>query len=489
MNKIINILLASFLLVGSTSCGDDFLQTTPSDKLADSKAFTSIEGAQLVLTGAYDWVSNGWIAHNLNQYIFFYPDITGDDALVNPVSNYNRFVAPYQYNVDPASTYSDDPWKGCYSLIDNTNAILDNINSLPESKERDRIEGEALSLRTYAYHFLVRAYAKPVNKYPDSPGVILRLSSSVTDLPRSTVKAVYDQMVKDMERACLLLKDNSSSSKVYIGENAAHGILARLYLDLGDETNGVLHAQSALKGITLMDKSVYKSKFCEINSETLWSFECTADDNQFYLSLPSFWYYCDDNGSNVVSGYSSLRVSKNLIDLMDDNDIRKTQFPKNTSTGAFIRRPATTGGYLTSKIHSRNNQMGQGSFNMLRGSEMYLIIAELAADKSHFTVARDALNAVRQARGLTDYTGADANLVGEIQNERRRELFAEGHRMFDLKRRNLPLTRVGVQGHDLWTNQINLPAGSDKFELPIPQEEFDANKALSTSDQNPEYRK
>lgn len=488
MNKIRNSILSLAIAVTCVSCGGDFLETSPSDKLADSNVFTTIEGAQLVLTGTYDWFTNGWLANYTNQYIFFYPDIAGDDALVNPVSNYNRFVAPYQYNVTASNTYARDPWKNCYSLIDNANAILDNINSLAESSERNRIEGEALALRTYAYHFLVRAYAKPVNKYPDSAGVILRLSSSTEDLPRATVKEVYNQMVQDMERACVLLKDNSSSSKAYIGINAAHGILARLYLDLGDETNGILHAKAALEGVTLMDKSVYESEFCEVNSETLWAFESTSDDNQFYLSLPSFWYYCDDDESNVVDGYSSLRVSKNLIDLMDNNDVRKGQFPVYSSTGEYIRRPATTGGYLTTKIHSRNNQMGQGSFNMLRGSEMYLIIAELAADNTHYDVAKDALDAVRIARGLSNYAGSNDQLVTEIQNERRRELFAEGHRLFDLKRRNLPLVRTGVQGHNLWSSVIDLPAGSDKFELPIPQDEIDANGALTESDQNPAYK-
>ncbi len=487
MNKIKNTTLVLVAIMLFSACGDSFLRTSPSDKLADSKVFTSTEGAQLVLTGAYDWFTNGWIANYTNQYIFFYPDVAGDDALVSSVNNYGRFVNPYQYTVDPSDAYARDPWKNCYSLIDNTNAILDNIHSLTESKERDRIEGEALSLRAYAYHFLVRAYAKPVNKYPNSAGVILRTSSSIEDLPRATVKEVYDQLVLDMEKACTLLKDNSSSSKAYIGENAAQGILARLYLDLGDEENGILHAKAALNGITLMDKTVYTSEFNEINSETLWAFESTSDDNQFYLSLPSFWYYCDDDETNVVDGYSSLRVSKNLIDLMDNADIRKTQFPKNTTTGEFLRRPSN-GAYLTKKIRSRDNLMGQGAFNMIRGSEMYLIIAELAADKSHYDVAKDALDMVRLARGLAKYTGSNEDLVNEIQDERRRELFAEGHRQFDLRRRNLPLIRVGVQGHDTWKDQINIAAGSDQFELPIPQTEIDANGALTDEDQNPYYK-
>ena len=110
-------------------------------------------------------------------------------------------------------------------------------------------------------------YAKPVNKYPDNPSIILRISSGTEDLPRATVKDVYNQLVVDMEKACGLLDQHSSSSKAYIGANAAHGILARLYLDLGDETNGIKHANAALKGVNLMNTAVYTADFCKVTQK------------------------------------------------------------------------------------------------------------------------------------------------------------------------------------------------------------------------------
>jgi hypothetical protein len=35
---------------------------------------------------------------------------------------------------------------------------------------------------------------------------------------------------------------------------------------------------------------------------------------------------------------------------------------------------------------------------------------------------------------------------------------------------------------------IDLPAGSDQFEWPVPQREIDANDALTAADQNPAYK-
>lgn len=492
MKKISHIITSLLLVLSLGSC-DDFLNVAPSDEYSDSSVFVDIDGAQQVLTGAYNWFTSGWYSHYTNQYIFFMPDVMGEDGMVNSTGNYNRFVAAYQYAVIPSSTYSVDPWIGCYSLIDNCNAILDNIESLPESGQRDRIEGEALALRAYAYHWLVRMYAKPVGLSPQSPGVIMRLSSGVDDLPRSTVAECYTTLKEDIERACTLLNNNSSSSKCYVTDKGAHAIAARIYLDLGDYTNGVSHADKALSGLTLMTTGQYKANMCENNSETIWFFTCTATDKQNYLSLPAFWYYCDDNQTYIADGYSSLGVAKEFIDIFDDADVRKTLFVK--VNGEYYKR---NGSFMTSKIaHRRGGDadgtpgsgttaFAEGDYNMLRGSEMYLIKAELAADNNKPDEALAALNEVRRARGLANYSGSGDALKTEIQNERRRELFAEGHRVFDIKRRNLPLNRSSLSLD--WSAVGNLPAGSDKFELPIPQDEIDANKALTAADQNPAYK-
>lgn len=480
-------IIAGFCFI---SCGKDFLSTNPSTQLSDEQIFNSIEKAQLVLTGAYDCFARTRWVHTTCQSIFFTPDVMGDDAFVNPTNNYSRFVSAYQYTLTPSSNECIDPWMSFYNLIDNINAILDNLKNLPEGSERNRIEGEALALRAFSYHYLVRFYAKPVNKYPSSPGVVLRTTSSFNGLDRSTVQATYKLIVEDLERAVTLLKP--SNVKLYIDQKAAEAILARVYLDLGDETNGIKYAEGAVSGMTLMDQTTYLTKFTEVNSETLWSYESTATDNQGYSSIQAYWYYADGYNedtkkySNVVSGYNTLRVSKNLYNLIDNSDVRKQLFPLSNK-GNLVRYPMETGGMLTTKFRSRD-KMGEGSLNMIRGSEMYLIIAELAADNSHYDKARNALDAVRVARGLGKYSGSDSDLVNEIQLERRRELFGEGHRIFDIKRRNMPLKRTGIEGHTLWNAQVDLPAGSDRFELPIPQAEIDASDVLSAADQNPAYK-
>ena len=42
-------------MTASLSGCNDFLDVTPSDQYSDASVFTSTEGAQQVLIGAYDW--------------------------------------------------------------------------------------------------------------------------------------------------------------------------------------------------------------------------------------------------------------------------------------------------------------------------------------------------------------------------------------------------------------------------------------------------
>jgi hypothetical protein len=79
-------------------------------------------------------------------------------------------------------------------------------------------------------------------------------------------------------------------------------------------------------------------------------------------------------------------------------------------------------------------------------------------------------------------------VISAILDERFRELAYEGHRFWDLKRRNLPVTREGIipTGDAPNTNSTTLPANALRFVLPIPQSEIDANPVIQ---QNPGYER
>ena len=100
---------------------------------------------------------------------------------------------------------------------------------------------------------------------------------------------------------------------------------------------------------------------------------------------------------------------------------------------------------------------------LMRNEELVLIAAE-ANIGSNNNAAVAALNAVRNAAGIGDYTGAtsDAALTTELIYQRRYSLFGEGHRWVDMRRWNLlgdlPLDR---DGDDVWV-QFPIPVSENQ---------------------------
>ncbi|HUQ96418.1 MAG TPA: RagB/SusD family nutrient uptake outer membrane protein, partial [Chitinophagaceae bacterium] len=90
---------------------------------------------------------------------------------------------------------------------------------------------------------------------------------------------------------------------------------------------------------------------------------------------------------------------------------------------------------------------------IIRNEELVLIYAEVKTQLGDAGEATKAINRIRKAAGLTNYTGAtDKNsLITEILKQRRYSLFGEGHRWIDLRRYNLlaqlPKDRAG---DDVW---------------------------------------
>ena len=125
---------------------------------------------------------------------------------------------------------------------------------------------------------------------------------------------------------------------------------------------------------------------------------------------------------------------------------------------------------------------------LFRIAEIYLIAAEAAYKANNETKAKNYLNELRHARGLTtanDIATSGAALFTDIQNERNRELCFEGFRLFDLNRWGLGVQRGTPQNltfNLLVTSpaneltELNLPAGYYKMVWPIPQTLIDFEK-------------
>jgi hypothetical protein len=99
---------------------------------------------------------------------------------------------------------------------------------------------------------------------------------------------------------------------------------------------------------------------------------------------------------------------------------------------------------------------------IIRNEELILIYAEANIQTGDLTDAVTALNTIRNAHNLPNYSGpvTQAALLTEMLYERRYSLYCEGHRWIDLRRYNLlselPIDRPGDQ---VWT----------EFPLPVSE--------------------
>jgi hypothetical protein len=85
---------------------------------------------------------------------------------------------------------------------------------------------------------------------------------------------------------------------------------------------------------------------------------------------------------------------------------------------------------------------------VIRGSEVYLTLAEAAYRSGDEAGALTALDEVRSRRYDAFVSPAESGqaLLNAIMLERRLELAFEGQRMYDLKRLGLPIVRSATEG-------------------------------------------
>ncbi|PWJ40952.1 RagB/SusD family nutrient uptake outer membrane protein [Sediminitomix flava] len=483
----INRLLLVFLTLFSLSSCEKFLEEDPSRAggVLPEDTFLAFDKAYAALVGNYDMLSHYYF-DGLSSVIC--ADIIGDDVLINSEGNYNWFVPTYQLNVLPNYNDAYNPWRRGYVVINNANNLIAYAGGIPDAtdEQKEFLTGQGYALRAYTYLRLVQMYA-PAYSAGDAtsnPGLILRTQptdSDSPDLPRSTVEETYELILEDLDEAEKLLPYDNY--KGFLDKRGVHALKARTHLILGDWENASKYAEMAINGaggddeqIELMTINEWLGGFSHQTSEAIFVLDYQLADNNTYLTIPSFYF--------PVYGYSSVRANDKFVEMFNDNDDRKWVLTNELTWDDGT--PIDPDNYCIMKfVH--DTQVGNAKSNKIRASEMYLIWAEAEAELGNYNKAQDLVSKIiRRANSLAPLpseTGAD--LVQLILDERRRELFGEGFRWFDIKRRQERFTRTG----DHWVKFDFGPNDTDYYRLtyPIPQYEIDANKALTEDDQNRGY--
>jgi len=439
MKSIHNTLFFAVMIIIFSSCENEWLDLLPSDKIESNIAIKTIADARSATNGIYYQLQRSTY---YGGRMSWQADICGDDMRTWGNSS-TRSGVTYSYDYNPQNAPSD-LWDQPYSVIRLANNILSIIDGIEvttaQRAERDYIKGEALMSRALAHFDICRVYGYP---YMKDKGASLGASIVNTPLTsdarpaRNTVFECYEQVIiPDLLAAIPLLSDNKTNSKARFNKWAAKLLLSRVYLYKGDNVNALREAEECISGgeaagYALYTNSNYLAQWqTKYSTESLFEIANITGQNTGSNGVPN---WCAANTSNA---YHEMGLTKSFYDLLnaDSNDARLKVLRKGVNYPnafpAFILK-YTNGGSLPL----------ESNVILYRLSEAYLNAAEAATKLGNQNAkAMNYLDKiVRRANPIKSITGTVT--LGMVLEERRKELFGEGHRSFDLLRNGMTIYR------------------------------------------------
>lgn len=355
-------------------------------------------------------------------------------------------------------------WSSAYEIIYVSNAVMEGISKSTTLSDvtKKQLEGEASFVRAFCHFYLVNLFGD----VPLATTTDYRVNAVAS---RTPVATVYEQIIKDLENARVLLSDNYiTAHRARINKTAATALLARVYLYLGEWAKAETLATSIIDNNTQFKlETNLDNVFLAESKEAIW--QLVADAN----------YYNSYEGQYWILTFDPWMVSLNtsfVENSFEPGDQRKDKWigSYDNGTKVFYYAFKYKVKYNTGPMHSENPAV-------LRLAEQYLIRAEARARLNKLTGANSAetdINAIRNRAGLPNTTAAtQPQLLSAIEQERKVELFTEwGHRWFDLIRTGRADAVLGPV-KPAWQS-------TDKL-FPIPEVEMNNDPNLRP--QNPGY--
>lgn len=352
-----------------------------------------------------------------------------------------------------------------YACIRDCNIVIGNMKNDGSSLASD-VLGTAHALRGLCYYNLLRDFCEPPVGNPDGPGLPMVTSFDMEERPlRGKIREASELIENDY----LQSQKYGVSNPVYRFNNEViDGLLARLYFWTGDWDKALNRAVKVLEKHPLIKGEEY--------SAMIKSYVGKKGNILFKSTIIITGKELEYNG--VVNYAKHRPVSKRFLDLFPEgkNDIRY-----DLSIG-------------------EKRKFSKVPIACLRSAEMQLIKAECLYHKGDAAGALNALNELRRNRieGAADWDETtlpavnkdefikkDAQgkeltpLISAILSERRKELFMEGDRWYELKRNGRPQFWVAKQGRKYTVEQF-------MYTFPLPVTDVFLIKGLV---QNPGYEK
>lgn len=533
MKKILLLLLSAPLALSLNSCIEDADVTGYMTE--DKKGEISASDPDKVFTAAIDGMYGDMqsyyhtnVSHNyFGQKSFDYlTSLMGNDMVMPDrfaMSYYHYILDYWAENYTPTS----NRWREYYRVIDNANQILKQID--PEEDDPGVLKYKAIALGFRGYAYLQLTYLYQYSYYVGADGTkwgkgekydhsndlcvpIITEENMGEQMPRATVKEVYARIMEDLGTAydifdAIGMIKTASPTDIDGCVVAMHLARANMVLHQWDEA--IKYAQVVIDNFpVLQGEDQILQGFSSISlPDAVFACDVTTDNTSVYAS---FFSQMDVYGD----GYAGIGVwraaFKPLVDRIADDDIRLNWFCCDRSTGIDYQggrvtlvpyiNVITPIEYLSVKFigAGRDAVMETGSgegwelgdYIYLRSEEAYLMKIEALAHKGS-PLAVTELNAFMQTRQPSyDCTLSDkADLLEEINYQKRVEFWGEGIEYLDNRRLNIPVDRTdatwGAANNNHFSGAklfLNQEAREMRYQLPLA--EIENNKMIPASDQN-----
>lgn len=455
---------------------------------------TSLMGNDLIMTGKF--------AMSIYHYMLDY-----NSATYTPT--YNRF---YEY----------------YDHIALANDLIGSIDKEATNPELLRYRAVALAERGYAYWQLTNIYQRAyyvgaddtvwgkgeIYDWSDYNCVPIVTEELTGNQPLSTVGQVYEQLLGDLEEAYAIFekigKIHTPSPTDFDGCVAAT-YLYRAYMVKHDWANAAKYAQVVMDNIPILTTEAEITQgFSNIAlPDVVFGCDITLDNETTYMS----WFSQMDTYGDGYGGIGVWRAAfKPFVDKIADNDIRLQWWCNHArSTDNFLRDtdvPADVP-YQTVKFIGAGRDVVKalpsgersaagwnlGDYIYLRSEEAWFTKAEALAHQNDLPGARLVLQQVLASRipGYVCMASTKAEVIEEINFQKRVEFWGEGIEYIDNRRLNIPIDRTdatwGAANNHYVDGKFRCEQESPKFVYYLPVREIENNDMVNWGDQQVEVGK
>ena len=490
MNKILKIGII-FLMAFNTSCLEKFLEEEVYSAIAPSNFYKTEADAIAAVSAVYnnfqiygdEWWNTGLPFMNIT-------DGSTDIMFLNWFADIENLL----YTSGSGDILN--LWNWTYNSAQKENLALEQLPNIEMNDElRNRLMAEVKFFRALTYFYAVQFWG-------DVPLMLQSVQGfdDIEEVSRTSKDQVYDQIFKDLNEAIPVLELSYDASEVgRVTRGAAKALLGKVYLTRGwgggpanvntaDLQAAVQEFEDLMQAPFTYDLATNVADVYDYTQEntpelghifsiqysTGLGFEGTwLAQNMQALELENAWWGYPAPESWVQGpdgyeifwedGWNPIPVDQRLALLWEDYTAmwwfywcKKWQYDQ----------------YLGWAEHPQNLTLIRYADILLAHSEA---LNELNAAPNAAVV--ESINKVRARAGVAEYNPGDwtqETFRDEIQDERNRELWGEGHAWFDYVRKGMFVPRMQAAGFDHVTDKFNL--------LPIPKQEMDNNSNLT---QNP----